>query len=483
MFGLEKLFQKERISVKELAKLLKTSPGALEKFDAAYKNCVITNDEITNNVFEISAKNASKSERAKWETFDIQTLDPLVNRIVEELVAQTPVYHYKRGGQTGNLLPAPNGNALVTCEEVNRLPEKMRPQLTGHLMNIDLDGQPSYIELLDLYIRSRKEPDPKKARGFYHRFRQGLDILDLDGVVYEMLGMNPNSIGNWLPKIAPAVDKFGFFKIPTTTVIKVPMKLLQLTRCEYTDINATTHKIICEYAQKVFNLDLEKDYFIKTGTFSSKFDFRNAKVTGMEEVKTLGDYLVFIQYQANRMASFDLSGRNQPVIYGVSTTNEWCVREFIEDKDNSPEIYNGLKLHTEFRVFVDFDTKTVLGVHNYWDPNKIKPHFDKEVANGNAKALHDRVTYEVAEEKLCTRYEANKDLVSERVQEFMGSVKGLSGQWSIDIMQNGDEFWLIDMALAENSAYYSETVPKELRHPSEENWIPMLDEKFGEKSA
>lgn len=478
MFGLEKLFHKERVSVKELAKLLKTSPDMLEKFAAAYKNYVITNDETTNNLFEISAKNATENERAKWESFDIHTLDPLVNRIVEELVAQTPVYHYERGGQASNLLPAPNGNDLVTYEEVNSLPEKMRPQLTGHLMHIDLDGQPSYIELLDLYIRSRKESDPKKARGFYHRFRQGLDILDLDGVVYEMLGMNPNSIGNWLPKIAPAVDKFGFFKIPTTTVIKVPMTLLQLTRCEYTDINATTHKIICEYAQKVFNLDLEKDYFVKTGTFSSKFDFRNAKVTGMEEVKTLGDYLVFIQYQANRMASFDLSGRNQPVIYGVSTTNEWCVREFIADKDNAPEIYNGLKLHTEFRVFVDFDTKTVLGVHNYWDPNKIKPHFDKEATNGNVKALHDRVTYEVAEENLCARYAANKDLVSERVQEFMGSVKGLSGQWSIDVMQNGEDFWLIDMALAENSAYYSEAVPKELRNPSEENWIPMLDGKL-----
>ena len=478
MFGLEKLFQKERVSVKELAKLLKTSPETLEKFDAAYKNYVITNDETTNNLFEISAKNAAENERAKWETFDIRTLDPLVNRIVDELIAQTPVYHYERGGQASNLLPVPNGKALVTCEEVNSLPEKMRPQLTGHLMHIDIGGQPSYIELLDLYIRSRKESNPERARGFYHRFRQGLDILDLDGVVYEMLGMNPNSIGNWLPKIAPAVDKFGFFKIPTTTVIKVPMTLLQLTRCEYTDINATTHKIICEYAQKVFNLDLEKDYFIKTGTFSSKFDFRNAKVTGVEEVKTLGDYLVFIQYQANRMASFDLSGRNQPVIYGVSTTNEWCVREFIEDKDDAPEIYNGLKLHTEYRVFADFDTKTVLGVHNYWDPNKIKPHFDKEALNGNVKAVHDRVTYEVAEEKLCARYEANKDMISARVQEFMGSVKGLSGQWSIDIMQNGDEFWLIDMALAENSAYYSEAVPKELRNPSEENWIPMLDGKL-----
>ena len=476
MFGLEKLFQKEeKLSVKELAGILKTSPEALEKFNAAYKEYTISNDETTDNLFEVSAKSVSEKERARWESFDIREVDPLVNCIVDELVAQTPVYHYERGGQSKSLLPCPSGKELVTNAEIEKLPLKMRPQLTGHLMHIDIDGQPSYIELLDLYIRSRKESNPEKARGFYHRFRQGLDILDLDGVVYEMLGMNPNSIGNWLPKIAPAVDKFGFFKIPTTTVIKVPMTLLQLTRCEYTDINATTHKIICEYAQKVFNLDFEKDYFIKTGTFSSKFDFRNAKVTGAEEVKTLGDYLVFIQYQANRMASFDLSGRNQPVIYGVSTTNEWCVREFIEDKDNAPEIYNGLKLHTEYRVFVDFDTKTVLGVHNYLDPNKIKPHFDKEASNGNVKAVHDRVAYEISEEKLCARYETNKDMISARVQEFIGSVKGLSGQWSIDIMQNGDEFWLIDMALAESSAYYSEAVPKELRHPSEENWIPSLE--------
>ena len=84
------------------------------------------------------------------------------------------------------------------------------------------------------------------------------------------------------------------------------------------------------------------------------------------------------------------------------------------------------------------------------------------------------MTYEVAEEKLCARYDANKDMVSARVQEFMGGVKGLSGQWSIDIMQNGDDFWLIDMALAENSLYYSEAVPVDMRHASVEDWIPAF---------
>lgn len=41
-------------------------------------------------------------------------------------------------------------------------------------------------------------------------------------------------------------------------------------------------------------------------------------------------------------------------------------------------------------------------------------------------------------------------------------------------MQSGDTLWLIDMALAENSAFYDETVPRELRAPSEENWLPVL---------
>lgn len=30
------------------------------------------------------------------------------------------------------------------------------------------------------------------------------------------------------------------------------------------------------------------------------------------------------------------------------------------------------------------------------------------------------------------------------------------------------------MALAENSAFYDETVPPELRAPSEKNWLPVL---------
>lgn len=45
----------------------------------------------------------------------------------------------------------------------------------------------------------------------------------------------------------------------------------------------------------------------------------------------------------------------------------------------------------------------------------------------------------------------------------------------LDIMQNGDDFWFIDMAVAENSAFYRETVPPALRNPMEENWLPDIN--------
>ena len=52
----------------------------------------------------------------------------------------------------------------------------------------------------------------------------------------------------------------------------------------------------------------------------------------------------------------------------------------------------------------------------------------------------------------------------------------LSGQWSIDIMMNGNDFYIIDMGLAENSAFYN-SVPIEKRRVTQENWLPDLSEK------
>ena len=49
----------------------------------------------------------------------------------------------------------------------------------------------------------------------------------------------------------------------------------------------------------------------------------------------------------------------------------------------------------------------------------------------------------------------------------------LSGQWSIDVMKNGNDFYVIDMATADTSAL-RDCVPYGKLKKSEENWIPIL---------
>jgi hypothetical protein len=308
----------------------------------------------------------------------------------------------------------------------------------------------------------------RRRRDFYNVFRQGLDMLDLDPITYMILGKNKNSMGYWLPKIAPAVWEEGFFKIPDTTIAKVPLSLLQLSRLDYFSLTPTTLKITDDWAMKVFDLDVTKTYFIKNGIFSSKFDFRNAKVTGEKEVRELGEYLLYIQFQASSMAH----SMNFPVIYGVATTNEWVVREFIEDTENNPTIYKGLPLRTEYRVFVDFDTVEVLCIVPYWEPETMKNRFANMDDASSPHQRHDYVIYKMHEEKLMKRYEENKETVLAHITEVIGKTN-LEGQWSIDIMQNGDDFWLIDMATASTSAF-KEKIPAGLLRPASEDWIPRI---------
>lgn len=54
------------------------------------------------------------------------------------------------------------------------------------------------------------------------------------------------------------------------------------------------------------------------------------------------------------------------------------------------------------------------------------------------------------------------------------SYSNLTGQWSLDIMQNGDDFWLIDMATADCSAL-NDCIPKEKLNKVPENWIPDFE--------
>lgn len=450
------------MSNKDIANFLKTSPEAIEAFEKAYEIASLNDND--NNFFKKNSKEVVAQLKA--ENLQEYHID-LVDRIVNELMEKAEVWEYIREEDSTKLheklsLPI-NTESLVKNEDISLLPEYLRPELTGHLIKKEIgeDSAPHILYMLNRYL----ETGDKTC---YHMFRQGLDILDLDPITYKIIGTNANSIGNWLPELVESNKDKKFFKIPSTKILKVPLPLLQLTRLDYMNLTATTKEIVDKFTYKAFDLDDTKDYFVKTGTYSSKFDFRNAKVTKGQEVHELGEYLLFIHFQALQMAS----PLSTPTIYGVSTTNEWVVREFIEDKENNPCIYHGLPLHTEFRVFIDCDSKEVLSIENYWKPEVMEKRFNEKRGSG-IDDKHDAITYLMNKDRLCQRYEDNKNLVISEVEKLLPDLN-LKGQWSLDIMLNDEDFWLIDMAIAENSAYY-DSVPVNKRIKSEENWIPKLE--------
>lgn len=471
MFDLSKLFggtKEKTLSLDEAAELLKTSPDALKEFEKAYEKVPI--DE-KRNFFSKSSKQAVEELHKRYKNMDEDEVANIVKeRIIDELLSETSIYHYKNGeGQYKPAAGLPDKEKAVTKEEIGLFPEDNRPQATGYLQKRDFDVNASSMVLAMLKDSLNETLPEKRRRLAYNMFRQGLDIQDIDPIMYEILGCNKNSMGYWLPKIADAVSLDGFFKIPETWIMKVPMNVLQLTRLDYTTLTQTTRDIVNALCIRSMRLDENKDYFVKTGTFSSKFNFRNAHIHGAKEVREIGEYLLFIQNQACEMAG----PLTQPSIYGVSTTNEWVVREFIQDKEENPHIYEGLPLHTEYRVFVDFDTDEVLGITSYWDPEMMKSRFEDGANHGFVNDKHDYVIYKSHEDVLMTRYNENKDFVSACIKNILPNVD-MEGQWSIDIMQNGSDFWLIDMALAESSALYNKTVPAQKRRPLKEDWLPKI---------
>lgn len=454
MKNMLEILSASKVDKKKIAEFLKTTPAALDEFEKSYQMASMKEAEESDNFFDINSRQAvSKLAQTPSETS--QKVEQLTQRIVNELLAKTD----------SKYLTDDNTRA-VTMKDIESVPKELQPQVAGNLIKVDID-KPSYLLAFDL-LRKYKKTGNINA---YHLFRQGLDILDLDPILYEAIGMNPNSIGCWFPALKNAVDNQDFFKVPETKIIKVPLPILQLTRCDFMELTPTTIDIVNRWAYKAFELDENKTYFIKTGTYSSKYDFRNAKVTTPKEVRELGSYLLFIHYQALQMAS----PLSNPCIYGVSTTNEWCVREFIEDKEDNPCIYHGMPLHTEYRVFIDCDTDEILGISPYWKPDVMEKRFSEFSDADTADKKHDYVIYKMHKETLMRRYKENKDMLIDKVKELLPNIN-LKGQWSLDIMQNGNDFWLIDMAIADTSAL-KECIPANKLKKSQENWIPELNKE------
>lgn len=473
--------------IKIFGKLIRRR-SVLEKFEAEYQKQEEAERKSSDNFFDVNAKDASEMARTNPEIpeYNQTYLEEIIRRIVKDLCDRTYGFRIQNGIME-DLFHERIGEDQeeVTVEDLKKIPERIRPQLTGTLQQNDLNESSGEF-LIQEYKKFLTEKDMQKKMSLYGHFRQGLEILDIDPLVYEALGRNKNNMGYWLPYIAEAAAKHGFFKIPDTTLVKVPPTLLQLTRLEYTTLNPATLKIVDDWAMQVFDLDVSKDYFIKTGIFSSKFDFRNAKVSGEKEVRELGEYLVFIQNYATMLAGpLVTDAEGKPIShYGAATTNEFVVREYIKDKEENLCIYNGMPLHTEYRVFIELDGNgwfEILGASPYWRKDVMLQRFSQGPDKDTAKMMHDFLVYSAHEKTLYERYDENVDRVLEHVREMAPDIR-MKGQWSLDIMQNGDDFYIIDMATASTSAL-SDCVPKGRIRKEEEHWLPeeletaVLEEK------
>ena len=432
---------KNELTVEKAVKIFKNSKEKFEEFEEFYKKNVLT--EIPENYFEVNSRQASDKVTTAGEIdYD------LVKRIVDELADGTRLIEIKNSKVIEKTLTCEN-NPITDINELIELDKEKQVQFTKNFSKFDMSPEESLKALVFF------------AKHNYGMFRGGLETLDLSPTLYKILDNNINQMGYWLPKVA----EISPFKIPDTKIVKVPLSLLQLGRVfEYSELTPTTFRIINEYCKEVFELDLNGTYFIKNGVFSSKFDFRNAKVTTPQEVAELGQYLFYIHQQACQMSSL----LNNKSIYGAGTTNEWVVREYIESPVKET-IYMGLPLNTEYRIFVDFDTKAILSDNQYWDKEVMNKRFEE---NRNNHDTHDIITYNMASERLEKTYTENIGKVKEMVQELLNNNIEMTGQWSVDIMQVENDFYLIDMALAENSFYY-DSVPKELRKPTTERWLEL----------
>lgn len=354
---------------------------------------------------------------------------------------------------------------IVTPEDVAAMdaaPEA-RPMLTSEAAVMDVNAESGHT-LLEALINMEDASDERTRRQWYHLFRQGLDLLDLDEIVWAMLGQNPDSIENWLPALAEAVHESGCtLSIPRTQIAIVPETLLQMSRVDYGRVNDATKTIVDAWARDAFNVHEDNDLFIRTGTASSKFDFRNARVRG-SELSNLGEYLLYLQHEQCQMAS----PTNNVCMYGMGTTRAWAVRDFIEPDEDLGHIYHGMPLRPEVRVFIDCDAGEVIGVSPYWRADAMARGLAARGDDPTSK--HDLVVYLAHAEELAERMDKLAETASVEATKLAGALK-LHGTWSVDIMQAEGKLWAIDMAQAARSALADVCDPARISAP-QEHWLP-----------
>lgn len=325
----------------------------------------------------------------------------------------------------------PSVQAMKKLVENMHKPRTQRAIVSGKIARTDGFDVDRTISDLEKRINDLPEEtvDRKKLEGLLSRM---LSVSDLTENLYLRFSNNKNSLFNWLKALQHALTETNSELIcPKTKAFRLRIELAQFIRLEYQDTSKEDRALFNEIIYDQFGLEDGKTYFIKTGTFSSKFQFANAKCSEPQE---MGEYFQVINNFAMKV--------------GAGQTIDLVVREYIEDVEDNPTIYNGMPLRTEFRAFVDCDAKELIGVVPYWNPIVMK----RALSAGLSDSMEaDYQTYLKHENKLMFEYNKYLPKVKKAIQELLPELH-LEGKYSIDVMKNGDDLYVIDLALMSESA-------------------------------
>lgn len=262
---------------------------------------------------------------------------------------------------------------------------------------------------------------------------------------YDSISSDINNMSCWLPKLQQA-NPFAGFKIPRTTIVKVPEEIFELFFMEKDGMTQQEIMVkIMEWVQNEFVPKAESEigygmWFVKNGGFSNKFDFKTCRnVSG--NILRLTANIIDINYAA--------------LVFEAGGNAELVARQYIPAPDDVPTIYDGMPLRCEVRVFYDFDHHTPLYAANYWDWDYCY--------DGIGRNPSDKVVYEAYYPAIKQRYEEIAGGVMKMAENGLRDVEGLSGVWSVDFMEEykGGQIWLIDMATGPSSAYWNKEKVKE----------------------
>mgnify|MGYP001739629394 CR=1 FL=1 len=195
--SLSKNYSKKELDM--IALLLKDNPDRQREFENLYEQFEVDAENL--NLFQQNAaKVIDKSDKLVSLS---ESAEELVEQIVEELVSQTVVWDSSQNKVLS--LPQPvrylqDAKSLLSLQERG-------VQFSGYMCKQDIP-EPSSKVLLRQYNDYVKTGNML----FYNLFRQGLDILDLDPLVYELLNHDPNTMSNWLFAISSKFRKLALSK-------------------------------------------------------------------------------------------------------------------------------------------------------------------------------------------------------------------------------------------------------------------------------